>query len=93
MGVGWGSVGFRQREQLGRTCKFRFLQVVQDALSVVGQSMGWGTGRGLLVSNEAGEDKGSEFIDALLSHIKESAEKHPTNLDSGQLEFFHSFPL
>lgn len=47
MGVGWGSVGFRKREQLGRTCKFRFLQVVQDALSVVRQRMGWGTGEGL----------------------------------------------
>lgn len=29
------------------------------------------------MSDEAEEDKGSWFIDVLLSHIKESAEKHP----------------
>lgn len=44
-GAGW-TICFRQREQLERTSKFKFLEVVQDAKAVE---------MGLLVGDEAGE--------------------------------------
>ena len=52
-GAGW-TICFRQREQLERTSKFKFLEVVQDAVCVAGRV--WGADEmGLLVRDEAGE--------------------------------------
>lgn len=51
--VGW-TICYRQREQLERTSKFRFLKVVQDSLSVASRVWGAG-GLGWLIRDEVGE--------------------------------------